>query len=282
MPCTPWRRTSSAIRNASIIEVDWSSTSSSLSFGMTMVVSQAPRSTSVPSSACRLRRVPSNLNGSVTIPTVSAPRSREMRGDDGSGARSGSASLARGHEHHVRAPERVLDLVVRVLGGLAADLGVGAGSEAAREVAADVELGRRVRVAELLHVGVDRDELDLGNSRIDHPVDGVQPGAADTDDLDVRHVARGLGQLDAVQARRGLRQRDRLEPALPLGLRCRRGLDLVGRSLDHLERRRVLDRLLLDGLDGPSLAVGLLLRRFGGAEELGQWALTHAGALASH
>ena len=44
MPCTPWRSTSSASRNASSIEVERSSTSSSRSFGITMTVSQASRS----------------------------------------------------------------------------------------------------------------------------------------------------------------------------------------------------------------------------------------------
>ena len=35
---------------------------------------------------------------------------------------------------------------------------------------------------QLLDVGVDRDELDLGDAGVDHPVDRVQPGAADADD----------------------------------------------------------------------------------------------------
>src|SRR4029079_6972267 len=75
MPCTPWRSTSSAILNASTIEVERSSTSSSRSFGITMTVSQAVRSSSTPLSAAALRRVPSNRKGVVTIPTVSAPPS---------------------------------------------------------------------------------------------------------------------------------------------------------------------------------------------------------------
>ena len=78
IPCTPWRRTSSATLNASSIEVDLSSTSSRRSFGMTIVVSQAARSCATPVSACVRRFVPSNLNGVVTIPTVSAPRSRAI------------------------------------------------------------------------------------------------------------------------------------------------------------------------------------------------------------
>ncbi len=51
IPWTPWRRTSSAMRNASSIDVDLSSTSSSRSFGMTIVVSHDERSSSTPASA---------------------------------------------------------------------------------------------------------------------------------------------------------------------------------------------------------------------------------------
>src|SRR3954451_18860728 len=83
MPCTPWRRTSSATRNASTIDVERSSTSSRRSFGMTIVVSHAARSASTPVSAFARRWVPSNLNGSVTIPTVSAPSSRAIRATTG-------------------------------------------------------------------------------------------------------------------------------------------------------------------------------------------------------
>ena len=78
MPWTPWRSTSSATLNASSIDVERSSTSSSRSFGITIVVSHAWRSATTPCSACVFRFVPSNLNGVVTIPTVSAPRSRAI------------------------------------------------------------------------------------------------------------------------------------------------------------------------------------------------------------
>jgi hypothetical protein len=79
IPCTPWRRTSSATLNASSIDVDRSSTSSSRSFGITIVVSHATRRSAIPCSAWLFRFVPSNRNGVVTIPTVSAPISRAIR-----------------------------------------------------------------------------------------------------------------------------------------------------------------------------------------------------------
>jgi len=71
-----------------------------------------------------------------------------------------------------------------VLGGLAADLGVRAGAEAARELLAHIELDVRIGHEERLRVGVDRDELDALETRLDHAVDGVHAAAADTDDLD--------------------------------------------------------------------------------------------------
>ena len=71
------------MRNASSIDVFLSSTSSSLSFGITITVSQFARSRSIPSTACARRFVPSKWNGVVTMPTVSAPTSRAIRATTG-------------------------------------------------------------------------------------------------------------------------------------------------------------------------------------------------------
>ena len=73
IPCTPWRRTLSASRNASSIEVRRSTTASSFSLGITISVSTTSRSRSIPSLAWRARWAPSKSNGRVTTPTVSAP-----------------------------------------------------------------------------------------------------------------------------------------------------------------------------------------------------------------
>ena len=78
MPWTPWRSTSSATRNASTIEVLRSSTVSSRLLGTTISVSTSSASAAIPASACTRRREPSNWNGRVTIPTVSAPSSRAI------------------------------------------------------------------------------------------------------------------------------------------------------------------------------------------------------------
>src|SRR5438477_7076552 len=75
MPCTPWRRTSSAIRNASSSVVFELATCASRSLGSTMSASTLLRRALMPSSAVSLRTRPSNANGRVTTPMVSAPAS---------------------------------------------------------------------------------------------------------------------------------------------------------------------------------------------------------------
>src|SRR5450759_1154368 len=78
MPCTPWRSTSSASLNASVIGVFLSTTCMSRSLGMVMRVSTRPWRLAMPSSAHRCRLSPSNLKGLVTTPMVSAPCSRAI------------------------------------------------------------------------------------------------------------------------------------------------------------------------------------------------------------
>ena len=105
-------------------------------------------------------------------------------GDDGRATGAGATTLASGDEDHVGPLEDLLDLLRVVLGGLLADLGVGAGAQPAGELAADVELDVGVAHQQGLGVGVDGDELDPTEADLDHPVDGVHTTAADADDLD--------------------------------------------------------------------------------------------------
>ena len=187
MPCTPWRSTLSASRKASRMLVRRSTIESRRSFGITISVSTFSRSARMPCSACSARLEPSNSNGRVTTPTVSAPiSSRGDLGDDRRSAGAGAAALAGGDEHHVRALERLLDLVVALLGGGEADVRVGARAEALRQLRADVELDVGVGHQQRLVVGVDADELDALEAGVDHPADGVGAAAADADDLDDR------------------------------------------------------------------------------------------------
>src|SRR5262249_27500162 len=183
--------------------------------------------------------------------------------DYGSCAGAGATALAARDEDHVGPAQRVLDLVVRLLGGAPAEVRVGPGAEAFRELAADVDLDRRVAHPELLDVRVARDELARREAGVDHPVDGVEAGTADADDLDDREVGGRLTARNPVEPRRRLRQwlehwrrlRNGLEAdrlRLMLGLRLRHGLGLGlqdggdRRRLGLLlyELRDVLDRLL--------------------------------------
>ena len=160
MPCTPWSSTSSAILNAESIDDFSSATSSSRSFGMTMSVSTFSRSRWSPASACTGTAAALEAErAGDDRDRQRAEAARDLRDDRGT-AGAGAAALARGDEHHVGALEHLLDLVAVVLGGLAPDLGVGAGAEPTRELAADVELHVGVADEQRLRVGVDRDELD--------------------------------------------------------------------------------------------------------------------------
>src|SRR5882757_9262534 len=75
MPCTAWRKMSSAMRNASKKLVPRSTVSIRRSLGITITVSTAPIKSCSACSACIMRRLPSNANGFVTTATVSAPSS---------------------------------------------------------------------------------------------------------------------------------------------------------------------------------------------------------------
>ncbi len=181
----------SACLKASRIATWWSVISSSLSLGMTMRVSTSSRSAAMPFSAWVERRLPSKLNGpGHDADGQRAQRAGDARHDRGT-AGAGAAALARGDEDHVGALEHLFDLVGVVLGGLTALVGVGAGAEAAGQVAADVELDVGVAHQQRLGVGVHRDELDAAQTGLDHAVDGVDAAAADADDLDDRQVVLG-------------------------------------------------------------------------------------------
>ena len=324
MPCTPWRRTSSATWKASIIVVSRASTLRSFSFGTTISVSTSALSASIPWSAWVPRRVPSNLNGLVTMPDRQrADVAREPR-DHRRGAGAGAAADAGGDEDHVGALQQALDLVLLLEGRLVAELRVGARAEATRDAAAEVDGDVGGRLLQRLKVGVDGHELDAGDLRLDHAVDRVDAGAADADHADHRQVGArravvvahaGLlaavrGALHVVRSSAKIRLSRSLAAGTSLQLVDAVGADALGirrRGLGLLRTARA--PAAPRAAPGPAPAScswstksGRLLGRrrlgaccsgtrccsvgcsssssgHGGAEEIGERALAHAGPL---
>ena len=110
MPCTPWRSTSSATRNASTIEVVLSSTVSRRAFGIMISVSTSSASSSTPSVG--LLAAARALEGERLGDDAHGERA-DLAGDarhDRRRAGAGAAAGAGGDEHHVGALEQALQL----------------------------------------------------------------------------------------------------------------------------------------------------------------------------
>ena len=131
------------------------------------------------------------LERRVTTPTVSAPISfLAISAMTGRGAGAGAAALAGGDEDHVRALERLLDLVARL--GRRAEARRPGFAPAPRPLVSSwpmLSLMSASHICERLGVGVGGDELDAAQAGVDHAVDRVGAAAADADDLDDREVA---------------------------------------------------------------------------------------------
>ena len=192
IPWTPWRRTSSTTRNASMIAVFFWTTSLRRSFGIVISVSTWALSSSAAFSATSLRLAPSNVNGFVTTPMVSAPGSLAIWATIGAAPEpvpppspavmktmSESSSAWAIFSESSSAARWPIERVT-------------AGAEAAGDLVADPDLVRRVRLEERLRIRVAGDELDAHHLGPDHPIDGVAPAAADADDADQREVL-GIG-----------------------------------------------------------------------------------------
>ena len=172
--------------------VERSTTWSSRSFSMTISASTLSRSDWIPCSAWSERSLPSNANGRVTTPTVSAPISRPISATTGappvpvpppspavtntmSAPLSASLSSSRLSSAAARPTCRV-----------------GSGTETPCRPGADVDLLVGLRHEERLRVRVDGDELDAGETGLDHPRHRVRAAAADADDLDHGEIAAKL------------------------------------------------------------------------------------------
>ena len=112
--------------------------------------------------------------------------------DDGCPTGSGSSALAGRDEDHVRALQRLLQLVAALLRSGRSDLRIRAGTQAASRHRADVDLHVGLRHQQRLRVGVHGDELHSRHPRLDHAADRVRTAAADPDHLDHGEIATGL------------------------------------------------------------------------------------------
>ena len=108
--------------------------------------------------------------------------------DNGSCAGAGAAAHTCGDKDHLRALERVCDLILALLSGTLADLRVCACAAALGQFGAQLHFGRCVVFGQSLLVGVHCDKLHTLQTIADHAVDGVATAAAYADYLDRRNV----------------------------------------------------------------------------------------------
>jgi hypothetical protein len=174
---------SSAILNASPSDVPRSTKLSSRSFGIVISVSTVSRSARMPCSACAAP-LPFEREGLGHDSDGERAQLRGQRRDDRRRAGAGAAAHAGGDEDHVGAVKRLEDAIGVFKRRLLADLGIRAGAEAFRELAADLQLGRGQRCAHRQNVGVRDHELDALDACLNHSVDGVPTTPAHPDDFD--------------------------------------------------------------------------------------------------
>ena len=105
-------------------------------------------------------------------------------GNNGSGAGARAATFAGGDEHHVGFGQDLCDLVAAFLSCLSTDLGIRAGSQAARKIFTDMNGFICIGHQKSLVVRINGDELNALDSSLNHAVDCVCSAAADTHDAD--------------------------------------------------------------------------------------------------
>src|SRR4029077_1402655 len=120
-----------------------------------------------------------------------------QRCDDRSRTRARAAAQPGRYEYHVGAFERLDDFVRVLERGLATYFRIRPRAQPIRELHADLQLHRRARHAQRLHVGVGDNELDAVHSRIDHAVHRVAAATAHADNLDLGIVKRLFVEADA-------------------------------------------------------------------------------------
>ena len=115
--------------------------------------------------------------------------------NDRSCAGAGAAAHAGGDEYHVGACERCCDLLLALLGSLAADLRVRACALTLGQLLADLDLGAGLREVQRLHIRVYRNKFNALHAALDHAVYRIAAAAADADDFDTNYIIQALFKL---------------------------------------------------------------------------------------
>ena len=111
-------------------------------------------------------------------------------GDHRGGAGAGAAAETGGDEHQMGAAQHRFETGLALLGGPLAEVRIAAGAPGACGTPPDLHLDQRLALTERLGIGIDRDEAHAAQPGFDHPPDGVDAGAADADDPDLREPFR--------------------------------------------------------------------------------------------
>ena len=114
-------------------------------------------------------------------------------GNDGRCARAGASAHTGGDKRHVGILNGLGDVVAALLCGALADLGIGACTLTAGHLLAYLKLLVGIGDRQSLLVRIDGDELNTLSPRLDHSVNNVVAGAANTNDLYIDHVFGPFG-----------------------------------------------------------------------------------------
>ena len=116
--------------------------------------------------------------------------------NDGSCAGAGAAAHACGDEDHVRTLEHLCDGSAGFFRGLLAGVGLGACAHAARQLLTDLELVGALGLVEVLLIRIDSNEFYAINTAVNHSIDYIITGAANTDYFNINNfICENLGHM---------------------------------------------------------------------------------------
>ena len=138
----------------------------------------------------KAERTGNHRNGQRTLLVCGTSHDRACAG-------TGATTLTAGHEHHIGALERFLDIRLMVLRGLGTLLWVSTGAKTTASGIVQGDLDISVGTHQILRVGIDRNKFNTLKTLGNHAIDGITASSTNTDNLDVRLVIEivSLGNL---------------------------------------------------------------------------------------